>query len=230
MIFVFGSNLAGRHGAGAALHARREHGAEYGTGHGPTGTAYAIPTKDERLRSLPLSRIKEYVNEFLVYTWGHSEERFEVTKIGCGLAGYTEADIAPMFAGAGLNCRLPAGWRDLAGAVDRPVELIEGTPIMRRLRMVDRQALITPEQGQAFRTEILMPADAWVVSVSFLGPTLYAWLHIPHDGHDAPATGMTRLLVLSSNTVTDIPHGARFVGTAIRLLDNYAVHVFDLGR
>ena len=126
MIFVFGSNLAGRHGKGAALCARNSHGAEYGVGVGRTGNAYAIPTKDERIRTLPLARIEKYVAEFLAYAKAHPELEFEVTKIGCGLAGYKEQQISPMFAGAPTNCHLPDWWRSNAGihraAEGRPVE------------------------------------------------------------------------------------------------------------
>ena len=110
MIFVFGSNLAGRHGKGAALHARVMYAAEYGKGVGRTGHAYAIPTKDERLMTLPLTRIAGYVSEFLDYARAHPELEFEVTKIGCGLAGYSEHEIKPMFIGAPANCHLPYGW------------------------------------------------------------------------------------------------------------------------
>jgi len=111
MIFVFGSNLAGRHGKGAALCARNSHGAKYGVGVGRTGNAYAIPTKDERLRTLPLKRIEKYVAEFLEYARLNPALHFEVTKIGCGLAGYKELDIKPMFADAPQNCHLPDWWR-----------------------------------------------------------------------------------------------------------------------
>lgn len=111
MIFVFGSNLAGRHGRGAALEARRRYGAVYGQGIGRQGQSYAIPTKDERIRTLPLAAIREHVAQFLVYAAEHSNERFMVTKIGCGLAGYKEPDIAPMFLDAPPNCELPEGWR-----------------------------------------------------------------------------------------------------------------------
>jgi hypothetical protein len=110
-VFVFGSNLAGRHGKGAALHASREHGAVHGVGVGRTGNAYAIPTKDAKLRTLPLSEIKNYVDEFLRYAKAHPDLRFEVTRIGCGLAGYTDAQMAPMFADAPASCELPHGWR-----------------------------------------------------------------------------------------------------------------------
>lgn len=111
MIFVFGSNLAGRHGKGAALHAREKHGAECGVGVGRTGSSYAIPTKDERLRTLPLTTIALYVEQFLDYAAQHPQLRFEVTRIGCGLAGYQEEDIKPMFVRATENCQLPEGWQ-----------------------------------------------------------------------------------------------------------------------
>lgn len=109
-VFVFGSNLAGRHGRGAALHARQHHGAVYGVGVGRTGNAYAIPTKDEHIRQLPLHRIALYVEDFLEYARGNPDLTFEVTRIGCGLAGYVDAQIAPMFSGAPANCCLPDGW------------------------------------------------------------------------------------------------------------------------
>lgn len=111
MIFVFGSNLAGRHGAGAALCARYEHGAVYGVGSGRTGNAYAIPTKDSLLRPLSLPEIQENVSEFIAYAEASPELEFEVTKVGCGLAGYKECQIKPMFKAAPANCFLPAGWR-----------------------------------------------------------------------------------------------------------------------
>lgn len=112
-IFVFGSNLAGRHGAGAALCALREYGAEYGVGVGRTGHAYAIPTKDRYLHRLELAEIEGYVCDFLEYAKRHFELKFNVTRIGCGLAGYTDTDIAPMFRDAPRNCMLPDEWKGL---------------------------------------------------------------------------------------------------------------------
>lgn len=113
-IFVFGSNHAGRHGAGAARHARQYFGAVYGIGEGRTGNAYAIPTKDKRLKVRPLSLIDESVQRFIGYAKTHPELQFTVTRIGCGLAGYTDREIAPMFAKAPDNCELPEGWRAYA--------------------------------------------------------------------------------------------------------------------
>jgi len=112
MIFVFGSNLAGRHGKGAALYARQNHGAKYGVGIGFEGNSYAIPTKDANLRTLPIPIIELFVQDFLRFATANPEREFEVTKIGCGLAGYQESDICPLFKTAPANCFLPEGWRD----------------------------------------------------------------------------------------------------------------------
>lgn len=109
-IFVFGSNLAGRHGKGAALFARRYRQAVYGNGIGRQGNSYAIPTKDYYLRPLPLREIRKYVWEFLLYAKRHPELKFEVTRIGCGYAGYTDDEISPMFRNAPPNCFLPDEW------------------------------------------------------------------------------------------------------------------------
>jgi hypothetical protein len=109
-IFVFGSNLAGIHGAGAALYAVIHHGAIYGQGIGLQGNSYALPTKDKRIKTLPLKDIKVFVSDFLNFAKSHPEMTFNVTRIGCGLAGYTDADISPMFKGAPQNCVLPVEW------------------------------------------------------------------------------------------------------------------------
>ena len=110
-IFVFGSNFAGRHGKGAALYARQHHGAVYGQGVGLQGNSYAIPTKDARLRTLPVDAIATHVQTFLNFAGQHPEWVFRITAIGCGLAGYTPKDIAPLFAAAPANCLLPDEFR-----------------------------------------------------------------------------------------------------------------------
>lgn len=112
-IFVFGSNLAGRHGAGAARFARDNYDAIYGQGIGRQGESYAIPTKDTELKTLPLDAIQREVFSFLDYARQHPNETFLVTRIGCGLAGYTDTDIAPMFREAPKNCILPGEWTAL---------------------------------------------------------------------------------------------------------------------
>lgn len=110
-IFVFGSNLAGIHGAGSAAEARINHGAIRGQGYGLQGDSFAIPTKNEYLRTLPTFYIEAFIHSFLWFAHRHPEYRFTVVKIGCGLAGFTEDQIKPFFAGAPDNCILPDGWR-----------------------------------------------------------------------------------------------------------------------
>lgn len=109
-IFVFGSNLAGIHGAGAAWEAATHFGAARGVGEGMTGQAYALPTKDKDLEVRPLEDIRVSVERFLDYAEEYPAVDFFVTRVGCGFAGYTDADIAPMFRDAPLNCVLPDGW------------------------------------------------------------------------------------------------------------------------
>lgn len=115
-VFVFGSNLAGRHGKGAALWARRHRGAIYGQGVGRQGDAYGIPTKDHRLQVLPLQEIAPYVAEFLDYARQRPDTAFELTPVGCGLAGYRPEQIAPMFADAPANVRLPEAFSTILAA------------------------------------------------------------------------------------------------------------------
>lgn len=110
-MLVFGSNQAGRHGKGSALEARLHHGAVYGVGEGPTGRAYAIPTKDYGLRTRSLADITVSVEKFKAFARSNPEITFDVCRIGCMNAGYTDGDIAPMFADAPANCVLPDGWR-----------------------------------------------------------------------------------------------------------------------
>ncbi len=106
-IFVFGSNLAGRHGAGSALEAATNHGAQRGKGWGRYGKSYAIPTKDFQLRTLPLPMIDHFIRAFVRFARDHPDDTFNVVAIGCGLAGYTQSDIAPHFENAPDNVRLP---------------------------------------------------------------------------------------------------------------------------
>lgn len=106
-VFVFGSNLAGRHGKGAALWARQHRGAVYGQGEGFQGNSYAIPTKDERVKTLPLFRIRNYADRFKRFAGQYPHLTFQLTPIGCGLAGYNPDQIAPMFEDAPANVVLP---------------------------------------------------------------------------------------------------------------------------
>lgn len=96
-IFVFGSNLAGIHGGGAALQARTHFGAIQGRGEGRMGSSYGIPTKNEYVERLPLWRISRHVRVFLRYALTNYDLKFLVTPIGCGMAGYAPKQIAHMF-------------------------------------------------------------------------------------------------------------------------------------
>lgn len=117
-IFVFGSNLAGRHGAGAALYARKHHGAIYGKGEGLQGSSYAIPTKNFHIKTLPLEEIQKYVNTFLKFAEQHQELTFQITTIGCGLAGYKPEQIAPFFKNCPENCELPEEFKKYKNILD----------------------------------------------------------------------------------------------------------------
>ncbi len=110
MIFVFGSNRSGFHGAGAAKYAIENKGAVMREGEGHFGDSYALPTKDHKVDTLPLHEIWEHVKTFLEYARGNPDLEFQVTKVGCGYAYYTDKDIAPMFEDAPDNCHFDEGW------------------------------------------------------------------------------------------------------------------------
>ena len=142
MILVFGSNTGGIHGAGAARYAMDKRGAKPGVGWGPTGECYAIPTKGVVHSShrkmgrqthvgatLPLLQIERYVQDFLKYAREHPELQFQVTCIGCGLAGLRHEDVAPMFKDAPENCFFDTLWFPFlsTGAGDQPQHRYWGT-------------------------------------------------------------------------------------------------------
>lgn len=91
-VFVFGSNLQGKHGAGAAAIATKQFGAIWGQGVGLQGQSYAIPTMHGGVEE-----IKPYVDEFIEFAKNHPNLNFLVTRIGCGIAGFTEEEVAPLF-------------------------------------------------------------------------------------------------------------------------------------
>jgi hypothetical protein len=111
-VFVFGSNLAGRHGAGSARYAFEHYGAASGVYNGPTGQAYAIPTVDSAIEPLPLEIIQMYVDKLVQYSLEHSDTTFFVTRIGCGIAGFTDEQISHLFYGWNSfhNFDLPEEW------------------------------------------------------------------------------------------------------------------------
>ena len=108
-IFVFGSNRQGRHGLGAALTARNEHGAIYGQARGLQGNSYAIVTKELRqgYKAVTISEIALEVAAFLDFAAENPEWIFDVAPIGCGLAGFVPSQIAPLFNDVPSNVRLP---------------------------------------------------------------------------------------------------------------------------
>jgi len=112
-IFVFGSNIQGHHGGGAALDALKNFGAIMGQGVGLQGQSYGIPTMQGGVKD-----IKPYVDEFIAFAKAHPELKFLVTRIGCGIAGFKDKEIAPLFVEVAKmeNVYLPAGfWEVLDG-------------------------------------------------------------------------------------------------------------------
>lgn len=143
MVFVFGSNLAGRHGKGAAQFAAVHKGARRGVGVGRTGDSYALPTKDEHLKILTQEQIRYHVDEFLEYA-SSTDEHFMVTRFGCGLAGYCDWSMFKMFErGVPDNVHLPGVWRTcldgkfraaiFAGSRDYPAHLCDKS-LIRNMR------------------------------------------------------------------------------------------------
>lgn len=106
-IFVFGSNLQGMHAGGAARIAYNNFGAIWGQGVGLQGQSYGIPTMQGGVET-----VRPYVNEFIQFAKDHPEQTFLVTRIGCGIAGFTDAEMAPLFEKAHNmeNVILPEGW------------------------------------------------------------------------------------------------------------------------
>ena len=90
-IFVFGSNIQGAHGGGAAWFAHKNFGAEWGVGEGLTGRTYALPTMEGE------ASLKKAVENFIACAKQHPELTFLVTAVGCGIAGYTPDEVAPLF-------------------------------------------------------------------------------------------------------------------------------------
>lgn len=115
LVFCFGSNERGRHGAGGALDAKQRYGAIEGQGEGLQGQSYAIPTKDRAIQTLPLERIAQHVDRFIDFARAHPDLKFQMTRIGCGLAGYQDAQIAPLFKDAPENVLLPGIWEYVRG-------------------------------------------------------------------------------------------------------------------
>lgn len=114
LIFVFGSNTEGVHGAGAAQFARLHRGAVFGEAEGLFGQSYALPTcgawNGHRFPALSLADVQINVQEFLDLANHRTDLHFQVTRVGCGLAGLRDEDVAPMFANAPKNCLFDTAW------------------------------------------------------------------------------------------------------------------------
>lgn len=109
-IFVFGSNVSGRHGLGSALEAKQKYGAIYGQGVGLQNHSYAIPTKNAALKPLSIELIQTYIDDFVKFTNRNTSLYFYLTPIATGLAGHRHEDIAPMFKGV-KRCWIPEIWK-----------------------------------------------------------------------------------------------------------------------
>jgi hypothetical protein len=117
-VFVFGSNMAGLHAGGAARTALEHFGAVEGVGRGWSGQSYAIPTMNEHLQQMPLSQIQHYIDDFKIYTKNHPKNKYFLTSVGCGIAGYKVEEIAPMFKGISHNVIFPQSFRPF---VEKPL-------------------------------------------------------------------------------------------------------------
>lgn len=121
MVFVFGSNMSGIHGAGAAAYAHKKLGAPWGKGEGcysgndvPRFT-YALPTKGYRIEPLQIQDIRAAVDRFIAFAMAEPNMKFQVTQVGCGLGGFTKEQIAPLFFDAPLNCFFDEAWENILG-------------------------------------------------------------------------------------------------------------------
>lgn len=105
-VFVYGANLRGQHGAGAAKHAYLYHGAVWGKW-GRQGASYGVPTKRTPWVCMDLDEVRPHVRDLLLHASEHPEDTFMCTPFGCGRAGFTPEQIAPMLAVRPANVILP---------------------------------------------------------------------------------------------------------------------------
>lgn len=109
--FVFGSNIMGHHGGGAALYAFDNFGAEEGIGEGLTGQCYAFPTLNQHMQRYTRAELESIRDAFYRCAFAHPELTFLLTRVGCGIAGYPEEDMLALFEDAPVNVKKPAGWQ-----------------------------------------------------------------------------------------------------------------------
>ncbi len=131
-VFVFGSNLAGRHGKGAAAHAVRWHGARHGMGQGlqAGGMSWALPTKDARLEPLPLFSIEYHLGELFDAARDTPNTHYQLTKVGTGLAGLSQEDLVKAVENAGPvpdNVHLPGLWQSAMDESAWPRIIVAGS-------------------------------------------------------------------------------------------------------
>lgn len=109
-IFVFGSNLAGAHAGGAAAQAFEDFGAQWGVGEGLTGRCYAFPTLNADFSKVTKTQLKESRRKLYQCANENHDKLFLLTKVGCGIAGFSELDMVKHFTNAPENIRKPDGW------------------------------------------------------------------------------------------------------------------------
>ena len=111
MIFVAGTNLDGKHGAGSAKYARDHEGLRMGVGRGLDGNSYALPTVGHKFARMTLPQVAVEVGRFIEVARQYEFEQFKVTRVGCALAGFTDEQIAPLFVDAPANCLFDEAWK-----------------------------------------------------------------------------------------------------------------------
>ena len=169
-IFVFGSNLAARHGKSAALTAAKYYGASPSVPVGLSGRSYALPTKDEHLKTLPLDRIAAHAEQFIEYAKSRPDLQFQLTRIGCGLAGYADAQIAPLFKRVPANVYLPCAWLN-----PKPIRIIIAGG-----REFSDAAMLTAKVDQLIAN--LDPRSIEIVSGMARGADLLGWRYAEQRG------------------------------------------------
>ena len=184
-VFVFGSNLAGMHGSGAARMARLHFGAVVGQGDGPKGQSYAIPT----MQGGPQT-IAPYVDKFIAYAKAHPTLTFLVTPIGCGIAGFLPNDIAPLFkaAVAEENIHLPQCFWDVLLASPQPAAAVSSSPREVRVEAGDKDGRVWVVEGGEPVGELHFSVRGQVLSIDHTHT---------YKGHEGK--GIASLLVQAAN-------------------------------
>jgi hypothetical protein len=161
--FVFASNLLGHHSRGSALDARTWLGAADGVASGITGECYAIPTKDKALRTLPLATVAGHIGSFLRFAAENPKQRFQLTRVGCGLSAFRDDEIAPLFKGYTYNLILPGAWNPFMSRPSCRVLLdVEPGASIQRIGALMAEAAKRVTGEEARRSVLLAPTSARV--------------------------------------------------------------------